>query len=203
MTKRKPKTGEARETNQPLKIDRLPTAVHDAILYLRNTSGKTWLEIEARSGEKYRAEWKSGGGGFVNWDDLPVAVLELFPDMRLPHTSLHRWHDLRVAQVQKDVLVRSEQAREIAQAFSKSIVKNSDGAVMNAARDTIMAILAEDATARGRAAAGKALIVLAEVMQSARANDIKERKVAVDGSWCRWRRTRSSAASAWMRTLSG
>jgi hypothetical protein len=43
-----------------------------------------------------------------------------------------------------------------------------------------MIAMSEDPTAAGRARAAKSLIALAEVMQTARANDIKERKVAVD-----------------------
>ncbi len=174
------KTGEKRKTNQPLKIDRLPASVHDAILYLRNHDGKTWQEIEAQSAAKYSKEWKYDAGGFVEWDEVSIAVLELFPEMRLPHSSLHRWYDLRVEQVKSSVLQRSAQAREVAEAFARSVVKGGNEAVLNAARDTFMTVLAEDATDRGRINAGKALIVLAEVMQSARANDIKERKVAVD-----------------------
>ena len=174
------KTGEKRKTNQPLKIDRLPASVHDAILYLRNYAGKTWQEIEARSAAKYSNEWQTDGGGFVDWDEVSVAVLELFPDMRLPHSSLHRWYDLRVAQVQQDVLIRSKQAQAIAKAFVKANLVNDEQGVINAARDTLMGILAEDGTAQGRKGAAGGLIKLGDLMQKARANTIKERKVAVD-----------------------
>lgn len=170
------KTGEIRKANQPLKIDRLPISVHEAILHLRNVEGKTWQEIEDRSAEPVG----EGLSGFVEWEKLETPVLELFPQKRIPHSNLHRWYDLRVEQVRRDVLNRSAQAREIAQAFSKSVVEGGDEAVLNAARDTFMSILAEDSSTKGRAAAGKALIVLADVMQGARANDIKERKVAID-----------------------
>lgn len=170
----KPKTGEKRSTNQPLKIDKLPPKVHDAILNLRNVMGKTWEEIEAIS------DVHSGEACFVEWLKLETRILELFPDMRLPHTTLHRWYDIRVDQVKREVLDRSAQARQIAEAFAKSVVKNGDAAVVNAARDTFMSVLAEDGSAKGRSNAAKALIVLAEVMNRARANDIKERKVKVD-----------------------
>ena len=170
------KTGETRKTNQPLKIDRLPVSVHEAILHLRNVEGKTWQEIEDRSAEPVGI----GLSGFVEWEKLETPVLELFPQMRIPHSNLHRWYDLRVEQVRRDVLNRSAQAREIAQAFSKSVVEGGDEAVLNAARDTFMSILTEDATVKGRTSAAKSLISLAEVMQGVRANDIKERKVSVD-----------------------
>lgn len=180
MPKARPKTGERRETNQPLKIDRLPSSVHDDILFLRNVRGKTWQEIEALSTEPVKNEDGSKGTGFIDWPALPFAILELFPDMRLPHSSLHRWYDLRVEQVRKEVLVRSQQAHKIAEAFAKSGMVDGDEAVINAARDTIMGILTEDGTAKGRILASKGLLALAEVMQASRANDIKERKVSVD-----------------------
>lgn len=179
MTKPRAKTGEAREVNRPLKIDRLPIEVRDAVLELRD-DGKTWTEIEELSSLPWSEQWRTKGGGFVPWDALPLPVLELFPDCRLPHSNLHRWYDLRVRQVMAETMARSAQAREIASAFARSVVEGADEAVLNAARDQIMSILAEDASPKGRLKAASGLISLAEVMQGARANTIKERKVAVD-----------------------
>jgi hypothetical protein len=176
----RPRTGDPRQANQPLKIDRLPSEVHQAILQLKNVVGLTWLELEELSAKPFGKNWISGTEGFVDWENLPTPVLELFPDMRLPHSNLHRWFDLRVSQVQREVMARAAQAREIAEAFAGSTVEDGDEAVLNAARDQIMGILSENASEKGRMAAAKSLIVLAEVMQSARANDIKERKVVVE-----------------------
>ncbi len=172
--KSRPKTGEKRATNQPLKIDRLPPVVHDAILILRNKAGKTWLEIEELSA------LPADKGGFVEWENLPTPVLELFPHMRLPHSNLQRWFDIRVDQVRKDVLVRSGQARAIAESFAKSNLVNGDEAVINAARDTLMGVLSEDGSEAGRLNATKGLIKLGELMQKAKTNSIRDRKVAVD-----------------------
>jgi hypothetical protein len=180
MTKARPKTGESRAKQQPLKIDRLPIDVRDAIQYLKNERGKTWQEIEELSAAPYNPKWISEGGGFVHWEELPTQILELFPDLRLPHSNLHRWYDLRVSQVVAETMARSAQAREIAAAFAKSIVAGEDDAVLNAARDQIMSVLAEDATPKGRMKAAGALISLAEMLQERRANNIKERKVAID-----------------------
>ncbi len=180
MKSSRPKTGDKRRANQPLKIDRLPAVVHEAIQYLKNIRGKTWQEIEEQSSRPFSANWQKDFGGFVPWETLPIDVLELFPDLRLPHTNLHRWYDLRVSQVQAEVMARSEQARVIARAFAKSVVAKSDEAVINAARDQIMSVLSEDASPKGRMSAAKALIGLAEVMQGARGNKIKERKATVD-----------------------
>jgi ketosteroid isomerase-like protein len=179
MKKSRPKTGEKREVKRPLNIDRMPVEVRDAILQLRD-AGKTWPEIEELSSLPYNEAWSTKGGGFVNWEGLTTPVLELFPDLKLPHSNLHRWYDLRVSQVVAETMARSAQAREIAAAFAKSIVAGDDDAVMNAARDQIMSVLAEDATPKGRMKAASALIALAEMMQQRRANEIKERKVAVD-----------------------
>lgn len=179
MAKPRPKTGERRRVQQPLKIDRLPIEAREAIQQLRD-QGKTWPEIEELSSLGYNEKWSSAGGGFVNWEALPLDVLELFPEMRLPHSNLHRWYDLRVRQVMQETMARSARAREIARAFAKSVVDASDEAVLNAARDQIMSVLAEDATPRGRMGAAKALIALAEMLQEARLNTIKERQVAVN-----------------------
>lgn len=178
--KARPRTGDKRRTNLPLKIDRLPVEVREAIQFLKNVRGKTWQEIEEISALPYNEKWAKGSGGFVNWEALPTAVLELFPDMRLPHSNLHRWYDLRVAQVTAETMARAAQAREIAAAFAKSIVADDDAAVLNAARDQIMSVLAEDASPKGRMLAAGALIELAEMMQRARENAIKERKVKID-----------------------
>lgn len=173
MAKPRPKTGEKRVTQQPLKIDRLPIDVRDAVMHLRD-AGKTWPEIEELSA------LPKGRGGFVEWDALPLEVLELFPAMRLPHTSLHRWFDLRVRQVMTETMARSAQAREIATAFAKSTVEGADEAVLNAARDQIMSVLTEDGSSSGRMKAAKALIDLGLLVQKTRTNEIRERLATVD-----------------------
>lgn len=179
MSKPRPKTGEKRLINRPLKIDRLPVDARDAILYLRDW-GKTWPEIEELSGLKFNAAWQTKGGGFIDWEALPARTLVLFQDRRLPQSSLQRWYDLRVSQVVAETMARSAQARELAAAFAKSVVDGEDAAVLNAARDQLMSLLAEDTSPKARIGATKGLIALAEMMQERRLNDIKERKVAVD-----------------------
>jgi len=172
-TRKRPATGDARKTHHPLKIDRLPVLVQAAICDLYR-GGFTWMEIEQLSKQPIAER------GFVEWDKLDTEVLELFPGRYIPHSNLHRFYDLRIAQVKKSVMERSSQAREVAEAFANSVVEGGSEAVVNAARDTIMTVLAEDNSAGGRSKAARALVGLAEVMQTARANDIKERKVAVD-----------------------
>lgn len=179
QTKPRRRTGEPRLVNQPLSIDLLPFEVHEAIKYLRSMRGMSWPEIERISSLPYSADWKDKVGGFVNWEALPTHILEKFPELRLPHSNLHRWWDVRVEQAAREVLARSEQARELAQAFASAGIDGADEAVMNAARDVIFTLLQRQDD-KGRAGAAKALLGLAELMQMSRANDIKERKVAVD-----------------------
>ena len=171
--KRRPRTGEKRRTNQPLKIDRLPVQARTAIKDLRD-AGSTWQEIEELS------TLRPDEGGFVDWSKLDAKTRRLFPGNRVPLETLRRWFDIRVSQVVADLAARSVQAREIAEAFAKSVVKGEDEAVLNAARDLILGFVGEDATAKGRLAAASKLIALAEMQQGRRANDIKERKVATD-----------------------
>ncbi len=174
ISKARPKTGDARKTNQPLKIDRLPPSVHHTIQALYVQGGKVWTEIEELSAIP------KDKGGFVDWENLPTEVLELFPTRRLPHSNLHRWFDLRVRQVRTETLRRADQAREIAEAFAKSNMVNGDEAVINASRDVLMGVLTEDSSEVGRMNAAKGLLKLAEVMQKAKTNEIRERKVSVD-----------------------
>lgn len=170
----RPGTGDARKTNQPLKIDKLPSSVHDAIRRLYTRKGLTWTEIEALSSASL------ADGGFIDWEKLPQAVLDLFPNKRLPHSNLHRWFDLRIRQVRTETMHRAAQAREIAEAFAGSNMVNGDEAVLNASRDVLMGILTENSSEGGRMNAAKGLLKLAEVMQKAKTNEIRERKVSVD-----------------------
>ncbi|MFL6310594.1 MAG: phage protein Gp27 family protein [Terriglobales bacterium] len=127
MTSRR-KTGQKPQTRQPLKIDKLPVEIRDEIQKLR-AAGRTWIEIEELSAR------------FVKWDSLPTPVLELFPDMRLPHSSLQRWYDLRVDQVRREVMARADRAREWAQSFAGKGFKELPDAVMNALRDQIFMLM--------------------------------------------------------------
>jgi hypothetical protein len=177
------KTGQPRLVNQPLSIDALPVEVHEAIKYLRATKDVSWPEIERLSALPYSAEWKDskefGKHGFVNWDALPTHVLEKFPKLHLPHSNVHRWWDVRVQQAAREVLERSAQARELAQAFAAASIEGADEAVLNAARDVIFGMLQQQ-DAKSRSNTASKLLALGIVMQEARANTIKERKVAVD-----------------------
>lgn len=140
MAKSRPKTGEEREVRRPLKIDLLPEIVKDAISELRN-AGEPWPQIEARSAKPYSANWAKDGGGFVDWDSLDTRVLEEFPDLRLPKSSLHRWYDLRIDQVRAQTLIESERARAWAQEFAAKSLPEANAAVINALRDQVFMLM--------------------------------------------------------------
>lgn len=141
--KARPKTGEARKTHQPLKIDLLPEAVRDAVTFLRNRSFRTWEQIAEQSAKPYSKDWTKDGGGFVEWDKLPLDVLEQFPELRLPVTTLHRWYDLRVKQVHAQVLKESETARAFAEKFASASIDDPNSAVINAMRDEVFNLAAK------------------------------------------------------------
>jgi len=145
MTKPKPKTGEARATRQPLKIDRLPQSVQDAIKHLYDR-GRTWVEIAEQSAKPYSAEWDKDGGGFIDWEQLDFDALDMFPGLRLPKSSLQRWFDLRVSQVRKQVLAESAKAREWAAAFAGNDLPGTNAAVMNAMRDQVFTLMQQVGT---------------------------------------------------------
>ena len=134
MTKPRPKTGEARKTKLPLKIDRLPQSAQDAIQALYGR-GRTWVEIAEQSSRPYSAEWEKDGGGFIDWPNVDPDALDLFPGLRLAKSSLQRWFDLRVSQVRAQVMAESAKAREWAAAFAGNDLAGSNAAVMNAMRD--------------------------------------------------------------------
>ncbi len=140
MAKPRPKTGEPREVHQPLKIDLLPQAAKDAIQELYDR-GATWMEIEERSAQPYSKDWAKDGGGFIDWESLDLKVLEQFPLMRLPKSSVHRWFDIRISQARAQVLAESEKARQWAAAFAGKSLPQANAAVINALRDLVFGLM--------------------------------------------------------------
>jgi hypothetical protein len=140
MTKPRPKTGEKREVNQPLKIDRLPQGARDAIKLLYDR-GRTWIEIEEQSSRPFSKDWEKDGGGFIEWETLDLKTLEMFPELKLAKTTLQRWFDLRIAQVRSQVLKEGEQARQWAAALATKSLPEGNAAVINAMRDQVFSLM--------------------------------------------------------------
>ena len=135
------RTGEPQKARQPLKIDLLPPGVREAIELLYGR-GRTWKEIEEQSALPYGEKWSADYGlGFVDWEKLDLRILEQFPEMRLPKSSLQRWFDLRVRQARQQVLRESAQAREFAAAFADKNLPGQNASVINALRDQVFALM--------------------------------------------------------------
>jgi hypothetical protein len=165
--KARPKTGEKRKTRQPLKIDRLPVEVHDEIVRLHLQDGRPFEEIEELSKK------------FVVWDKLPRQVLELFPDLRIPKTNLHRWFDLRVSQVMERNEEERRFAQEIAADFKQSGFEDLDESVVNAIAKEVF-VMARSAKEGDKQAFRKDLLNLGFLLAEVKKNTIRERKVKVD-----------------------
>src|SRR5579864_5566394 len=146
--RRMPKTGEPRKVKQPLKIDAFPEKVR-AEIQRRKAEGETWQEIEDAS--------------------------EDFAGKRLPHTSLQRWWDLRVAQVRKEVEARSAAAREIAAGFAGKGVERLPDAVRNALSDQVFALMqVSDEKSRDKVRRG--LLELGLLLADFRRLDIQQQR---------------------------
>ncbi len=128
MTSR-PKTGEARRVKQPLGIDRLPLKMQDRIRAAR-IAGRTWMEIEEDS--PTWPEWNEG---------VASEAFDLFPGRRLPHSNLHRWYDLRVAQVMKEQEQRSIAAHAAADKVAARGFTNLTASVKHAMGETVFELM--------------------------------------------------------------
>ncbi len=172
----RPRVGEPRKVRQPLIIDRLPMEVHEAIKRLRNQHGLSWEEIERLSALPYDVKWegKIGSAGFVNWEALPTEVMELFPDLKLAERTLLRWYDIRVEQSEKDIAIEAKHADKITALFVGKDMKGVDQAVLNAARSAIFPML-HGKKIKDRLVSAKYLLVLGDLMQQVRKNEIRER----------------------------
>lgn len=179
MATRRPRVGERRQKNQPLKIDRLPASVHDAILYLRNNEGLTWQQIEDQSAKPYSSKWKEDHEGFIDWTALDLKVLELFPNLRVPQTNLLRWYDLRVAQVRNQALAESERAREFAAAFANANLADGNSSVINALRDQVFDLI-QSAGVGDKGVFIKGLQNLTLAMTRMQRVELQAKRVAVD-----------------------
>jgi len=162
----RPKTGEKRKANQPLKLDRMPREVHEEILKLR-AEGKTWPEIEELSHD------------FVPWDSLAPELAAQFPHRKLPHTNLHRWNDLRVDQVRKETMAEDAQARVFAEKFSAAGFEHADDAVVNAFRDEVFR-LTQSADPKSRADFHTMLNQLSLVMTRVERVKLQRKRVEAD-----------------------
>jgi hypothetical protein len=142
-----PRTGEPRATRQPFALDNADPKVRAAILKAR-ARGRTWEETA-------EAATKAAGA--------KIAV-----------SSCHRWYDVRVQQVQKEVLAQAEQARALAGAFASKGFKDLPEAALNALSSEVFSVM----NAKGGAAREKSLGNLVFVLS--RLIEARARKKAVE-----------------------
>jgi hypothetical protein len=159
----RPKTGEKRRTRQPLKMDKLPVELLDRVMQER-AAGRTWDEIEEMSPR------------FDEWKKTEEMVRAQFPGLKLPHTTLTRWYDLRVEQVKKEVLANQVRARELAALFVGKEMKDLPEAVRSALGDQLFGMMQNtDEHHRHKAIAG--LLAFGELLNDQRKVQLKERQV--------------------------
>lgn len=164
--KPRPKTGERRDRQQPLKIDKLPQELRDELQKLRNADGLTWLEIEERSPD------------LAGWSKASAAALALFPAKRIPHSNLQRWFDLRVQQVNDQILAETIRSQELAAAFAGRKPTDPD-ATLNALHDQIFALMrAVDANSQTKFING--LLALAHLQVKFQKNQIAQQLVTTE-----------------------
>ncbi len=149
---RRPRTGEKRHTRRPLRLDRLAEEVREAILKAR-AEGKTWEET---------SELASKAAG------EPIAM-----------SVCHRWYDLRIEQVQKEVLAQAERARGIAAAFAGRNFERLPDSVRNALSAAVFA-LAEEQDEATRDKFLRRLADLGWLLAKHRQLDISAEKVDVE-----------------------
>jgi len=163
--KARPKTGEKRVVRQPLGIDQLPEEARAAIQQ-RRAEGCTWMEIEEASQK------------FVAWKELPAKVAALFPHRRLPHSNLQRWYDLRVEQVNREMMEKAGRARELAGAFASRGFKDLPDAVRNALGDLVFSLM-ESGSSADQGRLRKELMELGWLLNDYKKTEIKQGVLAV------------------------
>jgi hypothetical protein len=163
----KRKTGEKPLVRQPLKMDKLPTELLDRVMKER-AAGRTWMEIEEMSPR------------FEEWEKTTKPEIRAeFPGLKLPHSTLLRWHDLRVDQVKREVLADQVKAREIAALFAGKGMKDLPETVRTAISDQLFGMMQNaDEKSRHKVVAG--MLALGELMAQQRKLEIQEQKVQAE-----------------------
>jgi hypothetical protein len=157
------KTGQKQQVRQPLKMDKLPQELLDRIMRER-AEGRTWPEIEEMSSR------------FDEWGKTSAEARAKFPGLRLPHSTLQRWYDLRVEQVKVEVLANQERARKIAALFAGKQFKELPEAVRTAIGDQLFGMM-QNADEKSRHKVVSGLLALGELLNQQRKLDIQDRKV--------------------------
>lgn len=112
---------------------------------------------------------------FEEWEKTAPEIRAEYPQLRLPHTTLQRWYDLRVEQVKHELLADQTRAREIAAIFYGKESKDLPDAVRNAISDQLFAMM-QSADGKSRLNVTKGLLALGELLNEQRKTEIKDRR---------------------------
>jgi hypothetical protein len=156
------RTGEARKVRQPLGIDRLPLAIQDRIRAAR-IAGRTWMEIEQQS-----PKW-------AEWAEATEEQRAIFPDLRLPHTNLHRWYDLRVEQVIQEQEQRAQAAHAAAEKLAARGFSNLTASVKHALGEAVFELMNANAAAPDEIV--EALTDVGHLLVKVDRNDLKREEI--------------------------
>ena len=147
-------------------MDRVPEQLRDRVMKER-AAGRTWSEIEEMSPR------------FEEWQQTAPEIRIQFPGLRLPHTTLQRWYDLRVEQVKKELLADQAKSREIAQIFSGKGYDGLSETVRNAIADKAFEVM-QSADDKSKGKALKSLMEFGWLLAQQEKLKLQERKTKVD-----------------------
>ncbi len=154
---RRPRTGEKRRTRQPLKVDKLPQEVREAIQKAR-AAGATWAET-AEAAAKVAARLKIS-----------------FPS----EDAVRRWYDLRIEQVNREVEELDVRAEKNLKKFFGQSLKELPAAAAHALKREVFGMQAAKTSEQREASIGSFLVVLSKIIDAQakqKRAEIEERKV--------------------------
>jgi hypothetical protein len=156
-----PKTGERRSRRQRLLMDSLPLALLDRAR-AEHAAGHTWGEIERDS-----PHWPE-------WEGAPPEMLAEFPGRRLPHSTVHRWYDLRVDQLRRAQEEKADAARALTAQLAHRGIEGQSTAVATALSEMFFGVLLEGA---GTQPARQELTHIARAMATVQRLDLEQRRL--------------------------
>jgi len=147
--KRRPRTGERRRWRRPLKADLLPA------------EARTFVQ-DARAG---RCVCAKRAAHFHTWMELEELSPQ-FAGQKISHSALHRWYDIRIEQVEREVLGQAETARHLAAAFAAKGVAKLPEATLNALSAQVFEVLRSGTPAEREISLRKFLEAQAEMVKA-------------------------------------
>ncbi len=153
---RRPGVGQKRRQRKPLTVERLPQEVRDAILGAR-ANGKTWAETTEAAA-------------------IAAQLLKAAPPTE---RQVRTWYDLRVEQVQREVMAQAESARALAGAFAAKGSPQLPEAVRAALQSTIFSLL-DASEGDQKKAAIKSLNDLGFLLARQRQLDLEEQRLGLE-----------------------